>query len=153
MTLYQIDKQITDCMDMETGEVLDIEKLEQLHMDRDQKEENIALAYKNKIADLNALTTERKALQEREKQATAQLERIKQYLVMALDGRTLNTPRVACSYRKSETLEITDTTNIPTEYWKQTPPEVDKAGLKLAVKNGLRIDGVTIAVNQNIQIK
>ena len=35
MSLYEIENAILDCVDMETGEIVDCEKLEDLQMERD----------------------------------------------------------------------------------------------------------------------
>ena len=43
MNLYEIEKEIMSCVDMETGEIIDCEKLDALTMERYQKIENIAL--------------------------------------------------------------------------------------------------------------
>lgn len=37
MTLYEIDSAIMDCVDEETGEIIDLEKLEALNIERDKK--------------------------------------------------------------------------------------------------------------------
>ncbi len=50
MTLYEIDKAITDLADPETGEITDFEALDNLQMARDQKIENIACYYKNLVS-------------------------------------------------------------------------------------------------------
>lgn len=42
MTLYEIDSTIMDCVDEETGEIIDLEKLEALNIERDKKVEGIA---------------------------------------------------------------------------------------------------------------
>lgn len=34
MKLYEIEQAIMDCIDMETGEIIDAEKLDQLQMER-----------------------------------------------------------------------------------------------------------------------
>ena len=47
MTLYEIDSAIMDCVDEETGEIIDLEKLETLNIERDKKVEGIAVAVKN----------------------------------------------------------------------------------------------------------
>lgn len=52
MTLYEIDSAIMDCVDEETGEIIDLEKLEALNIERDKKVEGIALAVKNYAAEV-----------------------------------------------------------------------------------------------------
>ena len=41
-SIYEIDQAIMACVDPETGEILDMEALEQLQIDRTQKAENVA---------------------------------------------------------------------------------------------------------------
>lgn len=55
MTLYEIDSAIMDCVDEETGEIIDLEKLEALNIERDKKVEGIALAVKNYAAEAKAI--------------------------------------------------------------------------------------------------
>ena len=42
-SLYEINEAILDCVDMETGEIIDEERLNELQMAFDCKVENIAL--------------------------------------------------------------------------------------------------------------
>ena len=49
-SIYEINQAIMDCLDPETGEILDMEALEQLQMDRVQKAENVACWRKNLMA-------------------------------------------------------------------------------------------------------
>ena len=51
MKLYEIDEQILNCIDQETGEILDTEKLEQLQIDRNDKIENLILWIKDLKAE------------------------------------------------------------------------------------------------------
>ena len=55
MKLYEINEQILDCIDSETGEVIDPEKLNNLQIAKDEKLENLALWYKDLLAEANAL--------------------------------------------------------------------------------------------------
>ena len=59
MNLYEIDNEILSCVDMETGEVVDMDKLNNLQMERDQKIENIGCWIKNLLADAKALKEEK----------------------------------------------------------------------------------------------
>ena len=54
MNLYEIDAAITACIDPETGEVLDEEALNALHMERSAKVESVALWIKNLNAEAAA---------------------------------------------------------------------------------------------------
>ena len=62
MTLYEIDSAIMDCVDEETGEIIDLEKLEALNIERDKKVEGIALAVKNYAAEAKAIKEEEEKL-------------------------------------------------------------------------------------------
>ena len=46
MNLFEIENEIMNCWDQETGEILDSDRLDQLEMERDTKIENIALYIK-----------------------------------------------------------------------------------------------------------
>ena len=43
MTIFEIDEAILECVDLETGEIIDAERLDALQMERDKKIENVAL--------------------------------------------------------------------------------------------------------------
>ena len=60
MTLYEIDNAILGCVDDETGEVIDFDKLDKLTMQREQKLEGAALAVKNLTAEAEAIKAEEK---------------------------------------------------------------------------------------------
>ena len=62
MNLYEIDNAILECVDMETGEIIDMDKLSGLQMVRDQKIENIGCWIKNLLSDAEALKSEKKIL-------------------------------------------------------------------------------------------
>ncbi len=58
MTLYDIDRQIEDLIDPETGEITDFEALDALQMERSEKIGQITRAYRNAIAEAAAIGTE-----------------------------------------------------------------------------------------------
>lgn len=66
-SLYQIDQAILECLDAETGEIIDAEKLDALFMEKNQKIENIALWIKNLQADALAYKAEKDAFAARQK--------------------------------------------------------------------------------------
>ena len=153
MNLYEINNELMACVDMETGEIIDEEKLAGLQMEYEDKVEGIALWIKNLTATAEAIKAEKEALAKREKVCRNKAESLGRYLATALDGRKFSTPRVAIAWRRSEAVEITDATCIPAEYWKQKDPEIDKAGIKKALKAGAVINGARLSINNNIQIK
>lgn len=153
MTLYEIEQAILDCVDEETGEILSPEILDKLQLDRKVKIENIALYIKNLLAEAKAIAEEKKALDAREKKRKKLAENLKAYLTEHLNGQKFHSARVDLSFRKSDTLEVLSTDNIPDEYLKPQPPKVDAMALKRAVKAGTEFDGVQLVVKLNLQIK
>ena len=68
-SLYKINSDILLCLDLETGEVIDPEKLEQLQMDRREKLRNIALLAKNKASDIQQFKEQEQLFAKRRKAA------------------------------------------------------------------------------------
>ena len=153
MKLYEIDSEILDCVDVETGEIFDVDRFEELSMAREAKIENICMWIKNLKAEAEALKAEKDAFAKRQKAAENKMESLKNYITYYLAGTSFESAKVKVSYRKSESLEIAEGANIPEEFLKYKAPDVDKTELKKAVKNGLKVAGVQIVENQNIQIK
>ena len=74
MKLYEINEQIMDLFDKETGDLLDYEAFEQLQMAREEKLENTILYIKDMEGDaakmkaeIDALTTRKRVLENRAK--------------------------------------------------------------------------------------
>lgn len=151
MTLYEIDSAILDCIDMETGEIFDGAKFEELQLSRDEKIENICLWIKNLKAEAEALKQEKLSFEQRQNVVVNKMESLKNYISSYLNGTPFKSSKVQVSYRKSESLEISDDAVIPSEFLKA--PEVDKTELKKAMKLGQKFRGVSIVEKQNIQIK
>lgn len=152
MTIFEIENGIRECVDEETGEIIDIEKLEALEMARDQKIENVGMWYKESLAEANAIKAEKMKLAERQKTAENRAESLKNYLDFVVGGGKFESARVTISYRKSTAVEIEDESKVPDEFCKITR-EVRKTDLKDAIKKGVVIEGVTLLDKQNIQIK
>lgn len=153
MNLYEIDSAIMNCVDMETGEIIDMEALEDLQMERDQKIEGIGCWIKNLLADAKALKEEKDNLAARQKAAENKAASLKTFLSRYLNGEKFKTAKVTISYRKSDSVDITEGAVIPEEYLKYSEPTPDKIGLKAALKAGEEFPGISIVTSSNIQIK
>ena len=154
MTLYEIDQAIIDCLDTETGEILDAERLEELNMARDQKLENVACYIKNLLSDAAAIKAEKDALAEREAWCRKRADKLSAWLADALQGAKFSTAKCAVSFRKSTKLEITDADSIPKEYLVETVTiKPDANAIKALLKDGQEISGCTLVESQNIQIR
>lgn len=152
-TLYEINQEILNCVDMETGEIIDMDKLGELQLAFDVKVENIALWIKNLLSDAEAIKAEKNRLAERQKSCENKAKSLKEYLNTYLEGQKFKTPKVSISYRRSESVEVTDISKVDKEYLKAIEPEVDKTKIKKAMKDGAEIKGVTLVQNQNMQIR
>lgn len=153
MNLYEIDKAITDCVDLETGEILDEEKLAGLQMERQKKIEGCALWYKNLMAEAYALKMEEQAFKARREVAEKKAERLKNYLSKALDGEEVKTTTFAISWRASKYVDVTDPSKLPAEYLVAQEPKIDKAALLKALKAGGQIAGAALGERRNMSIK
>lgn len=153
MNLYEIDNEILNCIDEETGELFDVEKFNALMIDRESKIESVCLWIKNLKASAEALKAEKNALAERQKAAENRMESLKKFISEYLNGSKFETSKVKVSFRKSESLEISENAVVPEKFLRYQAPEVDKTMVKEAIKNGQTFEGVSIVVNNNIQIK
>lgn len=153
-SLYQIDQAILECLDAETGEIIDAEKLDALFMEKNQKIENIALWIKNLQADALAYKAEKDAFAARQKAAENKVESLKAWLVSALGGQKFSTAKCAVSFRKSEAVQVDDVNSIPAEWTRiKTTIEPDKTAIKAAIKAGQEITGCKLVENTSVQIK
>ena len=153
MNLFEIENEIMNCWDQETGEIFDSKKMDQLEMERDTKIENIALYIKNLTADAEALKAEKQSFAERQKAAENKAEALKSYLASYLAGQKFSTPRVAISFRKTSSVNVTDMSLLPSEYLKFADPTPDKTAIKNAIKAGTAVAGAEIVDGQSMSIK
>ena len=165
MNIYDIDKRIQACLDMDTDELVDMEtgeifSLDALQMEREQKLENVACYIKNLTADADALKAEKDALAKREQAARKKIESLKKYLTDNLHGEKLTTTRAAISFRKSEAVEIANQDVFvvwPSECHNSLltcrAPEPNKTAIKQFLKAGGSLPGVALVERLNVAIK
>lgn len=157
MNLYEIKQSIQEaidkCIDMETGEIINPELLDNLNEQLNIKRENIALYIKNLVADSKAIDEEIKNLTARKRSINNKIDWLKQYLANDLQGNKFETAKVVVSFRKSKAVEINPDAEIPNEFLIQQAPKPDKASLKKAIQSGAVINGVSIVEKSNISIK
>ena len=155
MNLFEIDDAILACVDLETGDIIDIEKLEALELERDAKISNIACWIKDLKAEAEAIKAEKQNMDKRQKAAENKAEQLKDYLAHYLNGGTYKDARCAISYRKSVSTEIADDLDLNTlpEECKKITIAANKTAIKEALQNGAKIDGCTLVEKSNIQIR
>jgi hypothetical protein len=152
--LYEINQEIEACIDTETGEILDYERLNALQIEREEKIQGVALAVKNLLSDANAISQEVTTLAEREAKCRKKAESLKGWLAYVLAGEKFSTAKCTVSFRKSTAVSITDAEAIPEEFVKiETTKSPNKAAIKKALQNGGFVAGCTLVENLNTQIK
>lgn len=160
MYLYEIDNQILACLsaivDEETGEIIgediDLEKLNQLQIERDIKLENIACWYKNLKAEAEAIHNEEKALSRRRKSIENHMERLQDTLNNSLNGEKFKTAKTTISYRSSTSVKITDIELLDNEYLN-IELTANRTAIKKALQDGKEITGAFLEKKKNISIK
>ena len=153
MTLYEIDAAILDCIDAETGEVVDADKLNALQMEREEKVEAVALWIKDLTAEAAALKAEKQAFSERQAAAEKKAESLRKWLSDALAGQKFKTTRVAVSFRKTESVDVPDVWALDDSFLKYADPTPDKQKIKAALKAGEAVTGAALVEGQSMTIK
>lgn len=159
MKLYEIDNAILECIDLETGEIIDTDKLNELQLEREAKIEGVACWIKELNAEAEAIKKEKLALADRQKVAENKAERLKKWLAYALQGEKFRTAKCSISFRNTESVEVTEEglENLMRggcdELLTYKAPEPNKTAIKQAIKDGLNVQGVQLVQNVSTIIK
>ena len=160
--LYEIDQEILECVDIETGEILDSEKLTALQMERDRKLEGVALWIKDLNYEAQMVKEEADKLTARKRALDNKITGLKMWLLMALDGEKLKTPRCNVYQTRSQRLAVEDeqklisflqTLEEPDRFLKFKDPELRKDEIKKALKDGFIIPGAALETTESVVIK
>ena len=114
--LYEIQEDILSCIDLKTGEIIDVERLQGLQMERWQKIRNIACWIKNLLADARAYEEEEKTFATRKTAAKNKADSLKQYLSDCLHGGKIQDKVFSIGWRKSQRIHIDEGAAIPAAY-------------------------------------
>ena len=150
--LYEIQENILSCIDLKTGEIIDVERLHGLQMERRQKIRNIACWIKNLVADARAYEEEEKTFATRKTAAKNKADSLKQYLSDCLHGEKIQDKEFSIGWRKSQRIHIDEGAAIPPAYLIRVPDKVDRTGLKDALRQDVLLPGITLMEYNNIQI-
>lgn len=153
MKLYEIDQAIMDCIDMETGEIINEELLNALEMERESKIENVALWIKDLKAEAEALKAEKLAFAERQKVAENKMESLKKWLAYALNGEKFKTVRASVTFRTTQKVEVADIYKLDENFLKYKEPEANKEAIKKAINEGQEVAGATLVPSTSVIIK
>ena len=160
--LYDIDAAILACVDQETGEILDPEKLDALQMEREQKLEGVALWVKDLKAEAEAVKAEADKLTARKKAVENKIDGLKQWLLYALNGEKLKTARCNVYQTHTQKVVIDDekalvdmlmTSPFGEKFLRVKEPEIDKNALKDSMKQGYEYEFAHLEQTESVVIK
>ena len=153
-TLYEIDEEILECVDMDTGEIVDEEKLNALEMERNKKIEGVILWRKDLLAEADAVKAEGAKLYKRGKSCENKAEQLKKWIEYALNGDKFKTDRCSVSYRKTSSIVIDDVYALPQDVWKEMSEDwISKSKIKEIIESGKEIKGAHQEERKSIVIK
>jgi len=160
--LYEIDQEILECVDMETGEIIDPEKLTALQMERERKLEGVALWVKDLNYEAQMIKEEADKLTARKKALDNKITGLKNWLLWALDGEKLKTPRCSVYQTHSQKVVIDDEKALidmfmmsPSgeKFLRMKDPEIDKNALKDSMKQGYEYEFAHLETTESVVIK
>lgn len=160
-TFREIDERLLALVN-EDGEILDVEAFQQLQMERETKDENMALWALDLKDEQEAIKQEIQRLQGRLKSAATKEQSLREYLQAVLGGQKLKTARVSVGYRTTQAVEITDEDGL--RQWAMTDPkgenvlryrepEISKTAIREMIEAGGEVPGARIATRQSTTIR
>lgn len=162
MKIYEIDAAIMDCVDAETGEILDLEKLRNLQEERGKKIDNVACWIKNLKAEAEALKKEKTTLEKRQKAAERTIEGLKEYLGFALGGEKFKSSRCQIWYTSSTSVDDSNMNLDELEAFevetgqtilKPQPAKLDKVFAKQLMEANIEIPSLQLSTKRTVVIK
>lgn len=143
-------------VDEETGEI-EPATLESVQIASEEKIIATAM-YIRRLDALNKATKETiQSLQERVSADSKRIEALKWLMTKAMDSlqyTEVKSPEVTLRFRKSSSVEITDSESLPEQFLRtKTVVEPDKTAIKNALKAGEKIQGAQLVESRNLQIK
>ena len=158
MTLYEMSNEYRSIkdrleVDPDTGEILNLDLLEQMEGQIYDKTEAVAIFIKELKAESEMIAAEEKALKERKESKIKKAESLTRYLgnMMTMNAMpSFETSKVKVSSRKSEAVVVAENAEIPERYLvTKTEVKPDKTALKKAIKSGEDIPGVIVEERVN----
>jgi hypothetical protein len=129
--------------------------LNELKIEKADKIESCVALLKNWAALEEAIKAEETALKARRDSLQKRAEWLKHYIGFHLQpGDKFETARCKITWRKSESLEVTDESQVPDEYTEQVVTrKINKALIKDAIKSGADVPGAQLLKKNNLIIK
>ena len=153
--LYEIDDDIQAVIenaDPETGEI-NLDVLESLQKEKEEKIEGVLLGYKNAKAEAEMLKKIEEDYTARRKAAETRAEGLKSYVMAQLAGKPFKTVKVSAYFTTRKVPEYTDEKSIPKKWWNVPEPVLMKKEIGDALKAGEKIPGVQLVERQSMTVK
>lgn len=152
-SFYEINQDILDCVDQDTGEILDEDKLRGLQMEKVEKIASMARWVKDLRVESDALKDEIAKLTARKKAAENKQERLKAIIMDELGGKKFKDSTVSIYYGSSQSVAIDEGTTVPEQYLEHVAPKIDRKELLRDLKLGVKFDGIHLIENPYIVIR
>ncbi len=170
MKIFEILAEIQACVilpdgenavNTETGEVIDIERLKSLEIDRDTWIKNVAMWAKQLDYDYKDLEDHEKSVRDRRRAVGNQRDRLKKLLVEVMgEGGKRKYPEIAVTIAAGKETAIFDLEGnkeaemaLPEKYQKWSYQGLSKTAMLEDLKNGVEIPGARIGRNPYALIK
>lgn len=153
---YRNIEYLLDNATEETDMSLLKEALEDIEDKLEEKVENFVYLIRNIEADVQAIKSEEERLYRKRKVLNRKVDTLKETIYNTLiqtGTESIKYPTFKVAIRLNpESVQVNRTDKIPSDYWKQADPTLDKVKLKKALKEGEVIEGVELIRNKSLQI-
>ena len=161
MTLYEITNEMAALTDPETGELRDYEAFEALALERETKIDNTVKYILDLEAEAKAVKERADALAKRAQSAKKRAETLREYLQEYLGGEKRKTADYVLTYRKTESVEITDESALAVwlnahgheDALTYPDPKISKTEVKAILKAGEAVNGAELVERQSMSIR
>lgn len=161
LTLYQIsDQYLQDVAKLNELDIDDqtfADTLESLSGELEVKATNVAMFVRNLEASAEAIKQAEDAMYARRKALENKAERLRDYLFQNMQRTGIS--KIECPYfaitikKNIPAVVVAPDAQIPDEYWRQPPRELDKVKIKSDLKAGVVIDGCRLESKLRVDIK
>ena len=161
MTLYQLKDEYLNALNSievnEDGEIENIDQIESVKGEFEDKAEAVAIYIKSLIAEADAVHNELKNLKDREDRLRNKAERLTDYLaynIKQTGAKNFKTSKVVVSSRISKSCNVFDEFAVPEMYMKTTvTKKPDKTAITAAIKSGVKVNGAELVEKENWSVK
>lgn len=159
MRLYEIANEYQRFLyEVEQGNIPEeaiADTLESIEGELTTKVDNIACLIKNTNAEIKALEDEERALRKRRQVKANMVDRLKKYLVNALndaDIKKVEGTRAVVSLRNGKSVEVDEGAELADKYLR-IKTEPNKTAIKEALQSGIKIKGAKLVTKVGAVIK